>query len=176
MQNIIAQRNKKKGENINYKKLSEHEFKIREIEQQVRIYFLRYRACDNIVFFRYIQEHLLIRRPDRNSIAREQSYIGETKIGRNAKDLILGEVECILYWLASHRLKVCIIVIVRQRSSNNACIVEDSFSKRQSECGKAFGCRRFESDRHPCRCQECQPSPQLNFNLIPYSTDCFLVD
>ena len=39
VQDIISQRNKEEGEDVDYDKLSSHEFKVREMEQQVRIPF-----------------------------------------------------------------------------------------------------------------------------------------
>ena len=47
VQGIIAQRNKEEGEDIDYGKLSGHEFKVREMEQQVRIHFF-VRLCARI--------------------------------------------------------------------------------------------------------------------------------
>jgi hypothetical protein len=37
VQDIIAERNRDEGETVDYAKLSSHEFKVREMEQQVEI-------------------------------------------------------------------------------------------------------------------------------------------
>jgi DNA-binding ferritin-like protein len=167
VQDIIAQRNREEGEDVDYGKLSGHEFKVREMEQQVCVYVSVTALTATSSPFGMPNSTLLTRRPGRNPTAREQPLTGETEIGGDAEDLIPGGIGRILYWLASRGPQACTIVTVRRRCSNSACAAEDGFPEGQRECGKAFGCRRFGGGRHPCRCQESQPSPQPNFNLIP---------
>lgn len=82
VQDIIAQKNRDEGEDIDYGKLSGHEFKVREMEQQV---------CDGCEGT--AEAHLLTCGvPGRDPAAGEQSGPGTTTIGGNAEDIIPGRL------------------------------------------------------------------------------------
>lgn len=82
VQEIISQRNKDEGEEVDYTKLSGHEFKVREMEQQV---------CLG-VHFPFSQFRFGISDVDtllgRNPSVREQSRAGAAKAGRDAENLL----------------------------------------------------------------------------------------
>ena len=82
VQEIISQRNKDEGEDVDYSKLSGHEFKVREMEQQVRFQYLNL-------------EHANASTTGGNSTTREFPLTGTIKTRRDEEDLLPRRVTAI---------------------------------------------------------------------------------
>ena len=98
VQEIISQKNKDEGEEIDYTKLSGHEFKVREMEQQVRIPYLHEHKPRESVFSSFANAMVMLKRmlkvfQGRDPSAGEFVIAGETKTGGNAEDLLSRRVK-----------------------------------------------------------------------------------
>ena len=81
VQEIISQRNRDEGEDVDYEKLSGHEFKVREMEQQVRFLPPNFSVC--CIGLLTCSRHV-----GGNPAARECVVRGETKTGGDAEDFL----------------------------------------------------------------------------------------
>ena len=93
VQEIISQRNKDEGEDVDYSKLSGHEFKVREMEQQVR--FLG--PWPPLGPLRLGDRLMLTLLLGRNPTAGEQPRAGTAEAGRDAEDLVPGGIAGVLF-------------------------------------------------------------------------------
>ena len=83
VQSIISQRNKDEGEDVDYAALSSHEFKVQEMQQQVRT---------SLLVSSVKKKRATLIFPGGYSEARERLGAGKTAAGRNEKDLVSGGV------------------------------------------------------------------------------------
>jgi hypothetical protein len=81
VQDIIAQKNRDDGEVVDYTKLSDHEFKVRQMEQQVRFYLL------NTV------NNMLIRHAGRDPPARKPALASPYQAWRDAQAVIPRRID-----------------------------------------------------------------------------------
>lgn len=88
VQDIISERNKDEAEAVDYTKLSSHEFKVREMEQQVCPFFVS--SCSR----------QMLTGTGRNSATGEQPVSGAATAGRNAQDFVPGGLG--LYCVSGH--------------------------------------------------------------------------
>lgn len=149
VQDIIAQRNKEEGEDVDYGKLSGHEFKVREMEQQVRLDLAVAAQTRKASLLPMFKASSLTPRPGRDPTAREQPRASTTEIGGDAEDIISGGVGRIPHpWEA--RIPTAVYHSrVRQRCSNSACTLEcrRSFPKRARRLWQSKATRRFVRGR-----------------------------
>lgn len=83
VQEIISERNQDEGETVDYGALSSHEFKVREMEQQV---------CPTC-FYVYLKHSTLITLTGRDPPTGEQPLAGSPATRRDAEDLVPGGLD-----------------------------------------------------------------------------------
>lgn len=111
VQDIISERNQDEGERVDYAKLSSHEFKVREMEQQViPLLPSPFPKCCSLPSSIVEREVLgfnadgRMSRTGRDSSTREQPRAGPTTPGRNAQDLLSGRLDGRM-WIAHEHLE-----------------------------------------------------------------------
>ena len=173
VQDIIAQKNKEEGEDMDYGKLSGHEFKVREMEQQVcSLAWLDALACRSRYWqtiewtitnteprLKFCSLRITLHKPDRGW-GRCAKY--HTRKSR-ARIAFQGHIHLTVLY------SICIIDLVR-RCSNSACKAADpSVNSGHSVCvAKPPAAGAWIGGRNPWHRQGWKPSLQLNFNLNPY--------
>jgi hypothetical protein len=115
VQEMIAEKNRDDGEAVDYGKLSGHEFKVREMEQQVRV--LSKTICISS------SDAYCFSPTGRNPPTRKLSVPGPNTSGRNAQDLLPGRLNCVQVCInVGKSIQICVRYMVYALSPVNPSV------------------------------------------------------